>query len=156
MPLVSSAPTGTWRVRAFVDPKGPAVGQTTFMVEDYVPDRMEFDLASPTGKISKNEPAQVTVSGRYLYGAPASALGLEGEVVIRPTRERPGLAGYQFGLADEEVSTERQPLDNLPETDAEGNATFEVAADKLPVSSRPLEAQVIVRMAEPGGRSSAA
>src|SRR5205085_3338451 len=29
MPLVASAPTGTWRVRAFTDPKRPAVGQTT-------------------------------------------------------------------------------------------------------------------------------
>src|SRR5262249_35883383 len=37
VPLVSSAPTGTWRVRAFADPKRPAVGEATFMVEDYVP-----------------------------------------------------------------------------------------------------------------------
>jgi alpha-2-macroglobulin len=44
--LVSSAPTGTWRVRAFADPKRPPVGESTFLVEDYVPDRIEFDLAS--------------------------------------------------------------------------------------------------------------
>ena len=43
--LCPSASTGTWRVRAFTDPKRPAVGETTFMVEDYVPDRIEFDLA---------------------------------------------------------------------------------------------------------------
>lgn len=153
VPLVSSAPTGTWRVRAYVDPKGSAVGSATFLVEDYVPDRLEFDLASPTGKITKSEPADVTVSGRYLYGAPASALTLEGEVVIRPAKERPGLAGYQFGLNDEEVATERQPLENVPETDAEGKATIKVSADKLPASTRPLEAMVIVRMAEPGGRA---
>jgi uncharacterized protein YfaS (alpha-2-macroglobulin family) len=153
VPLVSSAPTGTWRVRAYVDPKGSAVGSATFLVEDYVPDRLEFDLASPTGKITKSEPADVTVSGRYLYGAPASALTLEGEVVIRPAKDRPGLAGYQFGLNDEEVATERQPLENVPETDAEGKATIKVSADKLPVSTRPLEALVVVRMAEPGGRA---
>ncbi|MCC7346387.1 MAG: alpha-2-macroglobulin family protein, partial [Variibacter sp.] len=111
------------------------------------------ELASPTGQIAKTEPAEVTVSGRYLYGAPASALGLEGEVVIRPTKERPGLAGYQFGVTDEEVATERQPLEGLPETDAEGKATFKVGADKLPATTKPLEAQVIVRMAEPGGRA---
>jgi hypothetical protein len=45
VPIVSSASTGTWRVQAFTDPKRPAVGETTFMVEDYVPDRIEFDLA---------------------------------------------------------------------------------------------------------------
>ncbi len=46
VPLVASAATGTWRVRAYTDPKRPAIGETTFMVEDYVPDRVEFDLTS--------------------------------------------------------------------------------------------------------------
>ena len=39
VPLNSAVPTGTWRVRAFTDPKGASVGETTFMVEDYVPER---------------------------------------------------------------------------------------------------------------------
>ena len=47
VPISSAASTGTWRVRAFTDPKRPAVGETTFLVEDYVPDRLEFDLAAP-------------------------------------------------------------------------------------------------------------
>src|ERR1700738_5064345 len=46
VPLNSAVPTGTWRVRAFTDPKGSSVGETTFMVEDYVPERIEFDLSS--------------------------------------------------------------------------------------------------------------
>jgi uncharacterized protein YfaS (alpha-2-macroglobulin family) len=33
-------------VVAYTDPKRPPVGETTFMVEDYVPDRIEFDLTS--------------------------------------------------------------------------------------------------------------
>src|ERR1043166_5616830 len=57
VPIISAAPTGTYRVRAYTDPKGPAVGSTSFLVEDYVPDRLEFDLASPTGRISKSAPA---------------------------------------------------------------------------------------------------
>jgi uncharacterized protein YfaS (alpha-2-macroglobulin family) len=153
VPIVSSAPTGTWRVRAYVDPKGSAVGETTFMVEDYVPERLELTLAAPAGKISKSQPAEVTVEGRYLYGAPGSALDLDGEVNIAPAKERPGLAGYQFGLADEEATSEKQPLEDLPQTDAQGKAAFTVALDKLPVSTKPLEAQVVVRLAEPGGRA---
>ena len=42
VPIVASASTGTWRVAAYTDPKRPPVGETTFMVEDYVPDRIEF------------------------------------------------------------------------------------------------------------------
>ena len=50
VPINAAASTGTWRVRAFTDPKRPAVGETTFLVEDYVPDRLEFDLAAPDGQ----------------------------------------------------------------------------------------------------------
>jgi uncharacterized protein YfaS (alpha-2-macroglobulin family) len=149
-----SASTGTWRVRALVDPKRPAVGETTFLVEDYVPDRLEFDLAAPAGQISSQKPAQVTVDGHYLYGAPASGLDLDGELTVTPVRERPNLAGYQFGLEDEEdVTATRQPLQDLPQTDDKGKASFSVALDKIPATTRPVEAQLTVRMAEAGGRA---
>jgi uncharacterized protein YfaS (alpha-2-macroglobulin family) len=72
---------------------------------------------------------------------------------VAPAKERPGFAGYQFGLPDEEFETVREPLEDLPETDADGKARFTVNLDKQPASTRPLEAQVIVRMAEAGGRA---
>src|SRR6202012_5751170 len=95
MPITPAATTGTWRVRAFTDPKRPSVGETTFLVEDYVPDRLEFTLSAPAGKIAANAPATLAVDGHYLYGAPASSLDLEGEIAVGPAKERPGLAGYQ-------------------------------------------------------------
>jgi uncharacterized protein YfaS (alpha-2-macroglobulin family) len=153
VPLVASASTGTWRVHAFTDPKRPAVGEATFMVEDYVPDRIEFNLASTSTTLSRTEPAEVTVDGRFLYGAPASGLDLEGEVAIAPAKERPGLPGYQFGLADDEAKTERKPLENLPATDAAGKARFPVALADVPATTRPLQADIIVRMSEAGGRA---
>ncbi|HEY2185188.1 MAG TPA: alpha-2-macroglobulin, partial [Xanthobacteraceae bacterium] len=151
--LVPSAATGTWRVRAYTDPKRPAVGEATFLVEDYVPDRLEFELVSNAKGISKSTSAEVSVDGRFLYGAPAAKLELEGEVIVGPAAERPGFPGYQFGLADEEVQSTRQVLEGLPETNAAGKSTFTVALEKQPATTRPLEAQVIVRMAEPGGRA---
>jgi alpha-2-macroglobulin len=154
-PMISSAPTGTYRVRAYTDPKGAAVGSTSFLVEDYVPDRMEFDLASPTGKLSQAQPADVTVDGRFLYGAPASDLALEGEVKVKAAAGRPGFAGYQFGVNDDEqeIKTEQTTLENLPNTDENGKAKFQVSLDKLPETTRPLEAQITVRLVESGGRA---
>jgi alpha-2-macroglobulin len=152
VPLVASAPTGTWRVRAFTDPKRPPVGEATFLVEDYVPDRLEFDLVSKAKGLSRTSPAEITVDGRYLYGAPAAQLELEGEVIVSPASEREGFARYQFGLSDEDVEASRQPLEGLPDTDASGKARFAVTLEKQPATTRPLEAQVIVRMAEAGGR----
>jgi uncharacterized protein YfaS (alpha-2-macroglobulin family) len=153
VPIVASASTGTWRVHAFTDPKRPAVGAASFMVEDYVPDRIEFELASTSATLSRTAPAEVTVDGRFLYGAPASGLDLEGELAIAPAKERPGLPGYQFGLADDEAKAERKPLDNLPTTDAAGKARFLVVLAELPASTRPLQADIVVRMSEAGGRA---
>ena len=112
-PMISSAQTGTYRVRAYTDPKGPSVGSTSFLVEDYVPDRMEFDLASPTGKLSKETPAEITLDGRFLYGAPASNLGLEGEMKVKVAEGRPGFAGYQFGVNDDEESINTEQVLSL-------------------------------------------
>ncbi len=151
--LPASAPTGTWHVRAFTDPKRPSIGETTFLVEDYVPDRIEFDLKSATAQVSQKTPAELDVAGRFLYGAPAADLELEGTTTIGSAKERAGFPGYVFGLADEQVEATQQPLENLPTTDADGKAHLTVAIEKLPTSTRPLQAQIAVRMAEPGGRA---
>ena len=153
VPIVASASTGTWRVAAYTDPKRPPVGETTFMVEDYVPDRIEFSLTSPAKGISRATPAQLGVDGHFLYGAPASKLDLSGEVTVGVAKERPGFPGYVFGLSDDEVAAAREELDDLPATDASGKATFPVKLDELPASTRPLEAQITVRMSESGGRA---
>ena len=154
LPLNSAVPTGTWRVRAFTDPKAASVGETTFMVEDYVADRIEFTLSSKSKEINPEVPAELEVDGRFLYGAPASGLALEGDMLVAPASDRPGFTGYKFGVADEETSSnERTPLENLPEADANGKATFNVSLAKPPSSTRPQETQIFVRMVETGGRA---
>ena len=75
-------------------------------------------------------------------------------MLVAPASSRPGFAGYQFGVADEETtSNERTPIENLPVADANGVATFPVSLAKPPSSTRPQEAQFFVRMAEAGGRA---
>jgi alpha-2-macroglobulin len=152
--LNSAVPAGTWRVRAFTDPKGNSVGDTTFMVEDYIPERIDFEVTSKDKQIKVDAPVELKVDGHFLYGAPASDLQLEGDMLVAPADERPGFAGYQFGVADEEnASNERTPIENLPESDANGVATFPVSLAKPPTSTRPQEAQIFIRMAEAGGRA---
>jgi alpha-2-macroglobulin len=153
LPIIASAPTGTWHVRAFTDPKRPPIGETTFLVEDYVPDRIAFDLNSPTGRIAPDAPADVEVDGHFLYGAPAAGLNLDGDVTVAPAQERAGFSGYQFGLADEELEPTKQTLDDLPTTDNAGKARFKVNLERLPASTHPLEARIAIRMAEAGGRA---
>jgi uncharacterized protein YfaS (alpha-2-macroglobulin family) len=153
--IAPTASTGTWRVRVYSDPKRPAIGEATFMVEDYVPDRMEFDIASRATAVARGTPFEVTVDGRFLYGAPASDLEIGGEVKVQPAAGRPGFAGYAFGAADgdEEKTSAEQMLEDVPNTGADGKAKFAVTIDKLPETTRPLEARLTLHMAEAGGRA---
>src|SRR6201986_2574533 len=75
-------------------------------------------------------------------------------MLVTRAAERTGYPGYQFGVDDDETaSNERTPIENLPDTDASGAATFPVSLDKQPTSPRPQEAQIFIRMAEAGGRA---
>ena len=115
---------------------------------------MEFDLAAPAGNISRERAGEARRSTAAISTArrPRASIS-KARSRSAPAKERPGLAGYQFGLSDEEVETSRQPLEDLPQTDEQGKASFDVALDKVPETSRPLEAQITVRLAEAGGRA---
>jgi uncharacterized protein YfaS (alpha-2-macroglobulin family) len=154
VPLNSAVPSGTWRVRVFTDPKGEAVGETTFMVEDYIPERLEFDVTSKDKVIKAEAPVELKVAGHFLYGAPASNLQLDGDMLVGPAGGRPDFPGYEFGVDDTDTSSnERTPIENLPESDDKGNATFPVSLAKAPTSTRPQQATFFIRMTEAGGRA---
>ena len=65
----------------------------------------------------------------------------------------PGFAGFKFGLADEQFSPVRKPLEKLPVTNADGKADLLIDLPALAKTNRPLEADVIVRLRESGGRT---
>ena len=102
-------------------------------------------------KIDRRRPLSLRRAGRR----PRS----RGEIVIVPANERPGLCR----LSVRPVPTRRTrrpsiPLEDLPQTDDKGKASFEVALDKLPATSRPLEAQdhrAARRARRPRGRAEA-
>src|SRR5690606_4804364 len=144
---------GAWTVRIHSDPKAAAIAEAKFLVEDFVPDRIEFDLSAETPEIALDEPAVLDVSGRYLYGAPASGLELEGEVSVTTTREWERFPGYQFGLADEESDLNLSSELDLEPVDQDGKARFEAYVEEAPSTTRLIEAKVTVRMREGGGRA---
>src|SRR6185437_12919585 len=68
VPIIKSAAGGTWRVKAYTDPDAAPVGETSFLVEDYIPDRIEFDLKTLSDSASVDQGAKFAVDGRYLFG----------------------------------------------------------------------------------------
>ena len=154
LPLLETAMRGTWTMQIFTDPKGSAIGEKTFLVDDFVPDRIEFDMTSEAKQIEVGQPVPVHVDGRFLYGAPAAGLNLEGEIALKPTRANAAFPGYQFGLADEEeTETVRIPLDALEPTDEEGKAVFDADVSEVPSTTQLVNADIVVRMQEAGGRA---
>ncbi len=153
LPLASTSMTGTWRMTAYADPKGASVGQVSFLVEDYTPERLEMTLKPKTEAATPGQPVEIGVNARYLYGAPAASLGLEGEIVVaRRERGDEKYPGYVFGVDGQDVTQTRQPLTNLPVTSASGEAVVQAALPPLPDTAQPLEARVNIRLREPSGR----
>jgi uncharacterized protein YfaS (alpha-2-macroglobulin family) len=152
--LPPSAMTGTWRVRVHVEPKASAIAQAAFLVEDFVPERLELKLDPAGSTVSPDQASTINLAGRYLYGPPAAGLAIEGEVVVKPSnRELPGFAGFKFGLADEQISPVRKTLEQLPVTDAQGRAAIGLRLPALPRTGRQLEADVVLKLREGGGRT---
>ncbi len=152
--LARGAMTGTWRAKLHTDPKADPIAQVSFLVEDFVPERLDLKLEPATKTISPGDAARINIGGRFLYGPPAANLDLEGEVVVKPAAgDIEGFAGYKFGRADERITAVRRPLEELPQTDANGAASVSVRLPQIARTARPLEADVLIRLREPGGRT---
>jgi uncharacterized protein YfaS (alpha-2-macroglobulin family) len=152
--LTDSAMTGTWRVRLHADPKADPLASVAFLVEDFVPERLALTLEPAVKALAPEEAGTINVTGRYLYGPPAANLAVEGEIIVKAsTKDLEGFAGYRFGLADEKISPVRKTLEAEPATNDEGKAVVDVTLPAIPRTARPLEADVILRLREPGGRT---
>jgi uncharacterized protein YfaS (alpha-2-macroglobulin family) len=154
LPLGASVMTGTWRAKLHADPQGDPITQVSFLVEDFVPERLDLTLEPPTVALAPGETQIIKASGRYLYGPPAESLAIEGDIVVKPSsKDVEGYPGFQFGQAEESVEPVRKPLDAATSTDAKGNADIIVALPAIPHTAKPLEADVILRLRETGGRT---
>ena len=152
--LSGGAMTGTWRAKLHTDPKASPVAQVAFLVEDFVPERLDMVLKSQAPALVPLESKPLDVTGRYLYGPPAAGLALEADVLVKPSvAGLEGYSGYSFGLADEHVNPTRTTLRQLPKTGADGKATIAVSLPAIPKTVRPLQADVTVRLRETGGRT---
>ncbi len=152
--LLPSVKSGTWRVQAFADPKGPAIGETTFLVEDYMPERLDVTLSPQDKMLQPGATTKIDTTARFLYGAPGADLEIEGELIIQATKQLslPGLDGYVAGLEDQEFETVKQDIKPDDNTDKDGKAVVDVEIPDVD-TTRPVEAKIILRVAEAGGRA---
>ncbi|MCP3880911.1 MAG: hypothetical protein GY701_21320, partial [Sulfitobacter sp.] len=146
--------TGAWRIRTYADPQGEPLAETVFLVEDFIPERLDFTIEAGIQRARPGQPVPLSVAGRYLFGAPAANLVIEGEALLRPARDPfEGFTGYRFGLSDEPTLSTRAPLQGLAPTDGDGKARFDASLPDRPETTGLLEAQLVLRMREGSGRA---
>ncbi len=154
LPLAASAQTGTWRAKLHTDPNKDPITQVSFLVEDFVPERLDMKLEPPAVALSPEETQTIKATGRYLYGPPAADLAIEGDIIVRPSKKDvAGYPGFTFGQADELIEPVRKPLEAATTTDAQGIAQVAVTLPAVAKTAKPLEASVVLRLRETGGRT---
>ncbi|WP_027283983.1 alpha-2-macroglobulin family protein [Rubritepida flocculans] len=154
--LPPSAPAGAWRIEALADPAAPPVGEISFRVDAFLPERLAVEAGPAPGPLTPGRPLAIPVTARFLYGAPGAQLQGSAELRLVTVRSPfPELAGFRFGLEEEGFAPDLITLD-LPETDADGRSTLSLALPRAPDTTRPLRGELTVLVEEPGGRASRA
>ncbi|MCB1518532.1 MAG: alpha-2-macroglobulin family protein [Hyphomicrobiaceae bacterium] len=150
--LRSDEMTGAWSVRFYADPKADALADVTFLVEDFEPERLAFDISAPEGPVDPDQTFAVNVDAKYLYGATAPDLDIEADVILRPRSTLADYPGYTFGREDDTIRTDQEPLGIVGTTDGSGHAVAEISLPQPQPTTMLLDADVILRLIDSNGR----
>ncbi len=151
LPVGNSAPRGTWTLDIKSDPDATPLVSRSLLVEDFLPERIDFELSLPDTPIRPGDTPPLTVEARYLFGAPGAGLRAEGTVTMRARRTLDTFPGYKFGRHDEWVSPRTSYLDGGT-TDAKGKLTLPASLPNAETKDRPYEATVTLSVSEGSGR----
>ncbi len=150
--LPGTARTGLWEATAHLGPKGPAIGRTSFEVEDFVPPQIEFDLTTQEKMAAFGSPFTAQIDADYLYGAPAANLAGEYSLIVQEAENPfPAFPKYRFGLVQQQLRPQRSDPESFT-TDAEGKASLEVTPETPPDSMAPLSVTLRAGVFDIGGR----
>lgn len=151
LPVGADAPRGTWRLEMLSDPKAPPLAAQSVLVEDFLPERIDFIQSLPNAPLFPGDSPPLIINARYLFGAPGADLSIDGRVRLRATSTLKDWPGYRFGLHD----AERRTITNSfagDRTDAAGQASVAVELPQSDAVGQPLEATVITHVADGSAR----
>ncbi len=151
--LPGNALRGAWDLHLHSDPDAAPIATKRFLVEDFIPDRIEFDVAVLDEELRAGSPASMSVDARFLFGAPASGLGVSGQVSVREQQPKEGpYRGFNFGLSDERFYPVNQSFNTGARTDEAGHGEFSITIPAVNATTKPLSAKITITMKDGGGR----
>ena len=144
-------PRGSWTLRVHADPEERALASARFLVEDFVPERIDVALDLPEGPVALDADLDLEVQADWLYGAPDGGLPVEGSLVIEAAGPPEGWKGWTFGPA-ERFDRRRETLPAGLVTGEDGALTVALDPALVDEVARPLTLKAIVRVRDSSGR----
>jgi alpha-2-macroglobulin len=151
--LPKTAPRGRWRATLKAEGVVQPVGELSFTVEDFAPQRLAVNaVGNEAVPVRAGETRPVAVLAKFLYGAAGAGLQVQGEARLRADPDPfPQFRDYRWG--DEQQPFEEKFIDlGSTVTDGEGRAQVIVDPAQAAEAQGPLLAAVTASVFEPGGR----
>ena len=155
LPLVADAMRGSWTIRLYADPKAAPLANVTLPRRGF-----RARAAGLRGQRRRCADARPATSPRSMsppnisMAPPRRASSVEADAVLRPVTTLAGLSrAIPSAALDDTIETDREPLGVVGTTDESGNATAEVTLPEPQATTRPLEAQIILRLVDTNGRT---
>ena len=150
-PVGAGVPRGTWRLEIFTDPEAPALASQPLLVEDFLPERIDFTQTLPEGMVRLGDSPPLRIEARYLFGAPGADLEIEGSATLRAADTLADWPGYRFGRFDAEGQPARVGFGGS-RTDANGQAVMPLDLPAPAIEGKPMELLVTTRLADGSAR----
>lgn len=150
-PIPATAPRGAWRIDLRVEEDSPALASMRMLVEDFRPERIDFDLDLGSAPLAADADIATAIDARWLYGAPAADLPVEGELSLRPVRSLPGWEGYVFGREDDTRTTTASMISGRTGPDGSYRVETRIPPE-MANSTRPVQAEMRLSVLEGAGR----
>lgn len=147
LPIAASAPTGTWRLEMRTGDKGQALAFARILVEDFLPERIDFSADIPQGPLATGAEFTLSLDARWLYDAPAADLPVNIWLRTAPAHEIKKFPGYRFGI-EGNSGADQENIDT-GKTDAQGRFQTDVT---LPQSDVIVQADFMLEVSEGSGR----
>lgn len=148
-----AAPRGTWRIEIKSDLKAPALASRQILVEDFLPERIDFtQQVTNADALQPGGAAQISLQADYLFGAPGAGLKVEGSIRLTAANTLEQWPGFRFGRYDEAASAQTEYFGGQ-ETGADGSASFTASLPAAtPAVGKPLLATLTTRVADGAAR----
>lgn len=148
--IPSFAKTGAYKVRATIG--DDIIGEYTFQVEDFIPDRIKTTVTTDKDSYSSGERMAITVNGTYLFGAPCDGNQVNGRIEIEPESfSAKAWPEYDFNASEMKFTNIKVDLQTAS-LDENGNYIYEYT---IPDNMRPpsaLKMFLSATVLESGGR----